>query len=73
MIQWNIKGLCLKASISCGYQAIHQVLSGIGWMTVGSTFIVAGGYGIGSMAVGSTFVVGGGIGNMAIGSTFKVG
>ena len=72
LIKWHIHHLdyAWDKSVSMA----NGVLAGIGWMTVGSTFIVAGGHGIGSMAVGSTFIVGGnGVGNMAIGSTFTVG
>ena len=75
MIKWRGQSIdytwCKSVSVDNG------VLAGIGWMTVGSTFIVAGnGSGIGNMVVGSTFVVGGqqnGIGINAIGSTFIVG
>ena len=76
MIKW--RGQSIEYTWSKGVSADNGVLAGVGWMAVGSTFIVAGnGSGIGSMIVGSTFIVGGnqttGIGVVTIGDTFIVG
>ncbi len=67
--------------ITSGIQSVGEIRNtsgspggtGIGFMIIGSTFIVGANPGIGEMIIGSTFVVAGsGIGTMVIGSTFII-